>query len=75
MGKVFGILFVVVSIWVVMEVYSEGTNNAFGGALVSAGLVDAESGESGQSKIRRTGTKVNNAHAEADARRNRLLAE
>jgi len=33
MGKVFGILLVVVAIWVGMTVFTEGTERAFGGLL------------------------------------------
>lgn len=42
MGRVFGILFIVVAIWVGLEVYTEGVSGAFGGALVEVGLAEAE---------------------------------
>ena len=75
MSKVFGILLIVVALWAGMEIYSEGTTNAFGGALVTAGLVDPESAGAEQSSIRRSGAKVAGAHSQSEARRNRLLAE
>ncbi|MDX1648403.1 MAG: hypothetical protein R3263_00990 [Myxococcota bacterium] len=33
MGKAFGILLIVVAVWVGMEVYTEGMHGAFGGRL------------------------------------------
>jgi len=38
MGKAFGILLIVVGIWVGLELYSEGTQNAFGGLFVKLGM-------------------------------------
>lgn len=35
MGKAFGILFIVVLVWVGLEVYTEGTRGAFGGVFAS----------------------------------------
>ena len=35
MGKAFGILFIVGMVWVGLEVYNEGTRNAFGGMFAS----------------------------------------
>jgi len=70
-----GILLVVLGVWVGMEVYTEGTANAFGGRL--AFLLDASghgAGE-GDAPVRRVGTSVERHHREADARRERMLAE
>jgi hypothetical protein len=33
MGKIFGILFIVVAIWVALEVFTEGVDGAFGGVF------------------------------------------
>ena len=76
MGKVLGIGALVLGIWCFVEVYTNGAANAFDGALVRIGLVDeAEEGAA----VQTTGTRVRNAasraHAEADARRERLLTE
>ncbi len=58
------------------EVYTEGVDGAFGGRL--AFLVEGE-GESGPADTRTTGVRVHDAvssaRAEADARREKLLAE
>lgn len=74
MGKIFGILLVVVGLWTAVEIYTEGSANAFGGILASAGLVDGEAAEA-QPLAQRRGAKVAGAHSQAEARRNRLLAE
>jgi hypothetical protein len=72
MGRILGILLLVTGIWVGMEVYNEGVDGAFGGAL--GFLSDGE--ESGDLTTRmRVHDAVSSAHAEADARRERLLAE
>jgi hypothetical protein len=41
MGKAFGLALIVLGIYVGMELYTEGTQGAFGGALVSLGMADA----------------------------------
>jgi hypothetical protein len=74
MGKVLGILAIVAAIWVSAEVYTKGTAGAFGGLLVRAGAVDGGS-EAAADPGHRAGARVSEAHAEADARRSRLLAE
>jgi hypothetical protein len=43
MQKAFGILCIVVGIWVGLEVYQEGMGGAFDGAFVRFGLADAPS--------------------------------
>ncbi len=40
MGRIFGILFIVLAIWTGLEIYNEGTSGAFGGALVRLGLAE-----------------------------------
>jgi hypothetical protein len=42
MGRIFGILFIMVAIWVGVEVYTEGLAGAFGGTFVEVGLVEPE---------------------------------
>ena len=76
MAKVFGILLIVLGIWAGSEIYTKGAANAFGGALAALGFEDeAPDSAEPQSLGQRSGTKVGRAHAEADARRNRLLSE
>ena len=76
MAKIFGILLIVLGLWAGSEIYTKGAANAFGGALVALGF-ESETPDSAeqQSLPQRAGTKVGRAHAEADARRNRMLAE
>jgi hypothetical protein len=76
MGKIFGILLVAIGIWVGLEIYTEGTQNAFGGAFAFLG----ESSEGDEMRDRRTapqraGDAVRSAHGEAEERRNRLLSD
>jgi hypothetical protein len=76
MGKFIGLLLSLVCIWVALEVYNEGLDNAFGGAL--AQLEDGEgagAASDGRSIPQRAGDAVERAHAVADARRNKLLGE
>jgi hypothetical protein len=74
MGKMIGILLIVLGVWVGMEVYTEGTSNAFGGKL--AFLSDGEgSPDDGEAPVRRVGTNVQRDHDEANARRERLLSD
>jgi len=75
MGKLFGIVVIVAGLWAGAEIYNEGSANAFDGALVRIGMVEAaESGEE-QHLGQRAGSKVGKAHDEADARRSKLLGE
>jgi len=75
MGKLFGIVVIVFGLWAAAEVYNEGTANAFGGVLARTGMVEATEPDGEQRVGERVGTKVGKSHAEADERRNRLLAE
>ena len=42
MGRIFGILFVVLAVWTGVEVYTEGTSGAFGGLFTRLGFVAEE---------------------------------
>ncbi len=42
MAKVFGILLIVLGIWVGLEIMTNGSDGAFGGLLAKTGMVDAE---------------------------------
>jgi hypothetical protein len=76
MAKIFGILLIILGIWAGSEIYTKGAANAFGGALSALGFEDAApDAAEPQSLPRRAGGKVSRAHAEAEARRNRMLAE
>ena len=76
MGKLFGILLVVVGIWLGLEVYLNGMQGAFGGALASLGSsADEQAVRDPRSLPRRAGDAVERAHAEAEARLNRALDE
>jgi hypothetical protein len=76
MSKVFGIVLIVVCLWIGGEIFTEGAENAFDGALVSMGLVKkTQDVEATRPLTKRSGDKVRAAQAEAEARRERLLSE
>ncbi len=60
MGKMFGILAIVLGVWIGLEVYTKGTNEAFGG--IFAGLMepvsDYEPSPDGRSPVQRIGDNV-----------------
>jgi len=41
-GRIFGVLFIVLAVWTGVEIYDEGMSGAFGGAFVRLGLADAQ---------------------------------
>lgn len=75
MGKVIVGVIVVLGIWVGMEIANHGPSGAFDGAFAS--FVDEAPAEEvdDRTTARRSGDAVARAHAEADARRNRMLGE
>ena len=76
MAKIFGILLVVVGIWLGLEVYQNGIQGAFGGALASLdGSADEQAARNPRSVPQRAGDAVERAHSEAEARLNRMLGE
>jgi hypothetical protein len=76
MGKIFGILLVVVGIWLGLEVYQNGIQGAFGGALATLGSsADEHAIRDPRSVPQRAGDAVERAHAEAEARLERMLGE
>ena len=75
MGKLFGIVVIVVGLWAAAEIYNEGSANAFGGALERMGMVEAAQPGEEQHLGQRAGAKVGKARTEADARRSKMLDE
>jgi hypothetical protein len=74
MGRIVGMLLVVLGIWAMTEIYLHGTAGAFGGALGSLSGESAAGGDT-RSLGRRAGDSVRGAQAEDEARREKLLAE
>jgi hypothetical protein len=74
MGRIFGILFIAVGIWVGLEIYLEGTRNAFGGAFA---FFEKESDAPRDTRTtpQRAGDAVRRAHDEGLAREERLIPE
>ena len=66
MGKIFGILLIVIGIWVGLTIYNEGTDAAFGGIFASARSGPGDT--SGQPLPRRVEDRVGRAY-EAQERR------
>jgi hypothetical protein len=76
MAKIFGILLVVVGIWLGLEVYQNGIQGAFGGALASlGGSADEQAVRDPRSVPQRAGDAVERAHSEAQERLDRMLDE
>ena len=76
MGKVLGILLAAVSVWVMVEVYTEGVSGAFGGAFASLSGDGSEARvEHPASTAQRAGAAVERAHQEHEARYEELLPE
>jgi hypothetical protein len=73
MGRLFGVLLIVVGIWVGIEVYTKGTQNALGG-LFAGGSAQAEARDP-RTVPQRAGDAVQSAHDVAEQRRSRLLSE
>jgi hypothetical protein len=74
MGRVISMLLAVVGIWACVEVYTNGLNGAFDGALARFGGDETEEVTPG-SAPQRAGRAVESAHAEADERRIKLLGD
>ncbi len=76
MGKVFGILVIVLAIWAGLEVYTEGTRHAFGGAFAFlAAEPEASAQEEPGSGARRVGDAVQRSHGEHAERFERALGD
>ena len=76
MAKIFGILLVVVGIWLGLEVYQSGIQGAFGGSLAGlGGSADEQAVGNPRSVPQRAGDAVERAHADAEARLERMLDE
>ena len=74
MGRIFGLLLVVLGIWAMTEIYLHGTAGAFGGAFASVAGASASGGDM-RSLGQRAGDSVRAAQAQDEARREKLLGE
>jgi hypothetical protein len=75
MGKAIGLLLAVAAIWITAEIYTQGTDKAFGGRLAPwIGGGDASQEQRGTA-TQRAGNAVGRAHEEHDARYETLLPE
>ena len=73
MGRIFGILLIGLGIWVGLEIYLEGTQNAFGGAFATHGA--AEAPRDPRTTPQRAGDAVQNSLAIEQERHERMLPE
>jgi hypothetical protein len=73
MGKSFGILLIVVAVWVGLTIFTEGTDAAFGGLFASSRKEVANA--SGRPLPRRVEESVRNAYREQEARTERGAEE
>ena len=58
MGKVFGILMIVLGVWVGIEIYTKGSDQAFGGALAWLGGESSTEPADTRSPMQRFGDRV-----------------
>jgi hypothetical protein len=72
MGKIFGILFMVVAIWVALEVYTQGARNAFGGALSFLSGEDQQPTEDHEWAGEKASTAVEQAYRKQEDRYRQL---
>ncbi len=75
MGKIFGILLMVVGIWVGLEIYQKGTQEALGGHLAFLGGSDDLGNIDRRTMPQRAGDAARKAHQLADERRSPLLGD
>jgi hypothetical protein len=70
MGKVFGILLLVLCVWVAVEVYTNGVDGAFGGIFAQLGGPQASAvPHDGRTLPQRVGDKVRTELQQANDRR------
>jgi hypothetical protein len=59
MGKIFGILMLVIGVWIGMEIFTKGTEAAFGGLLaMGGGPVHEVPGQPHRTPVQRIGARV-----------------
>ena len=75
MGRIVGVLLTVLAIWAGVEVYTKGTDGAFGGAFAFLGSAESADRAERRSPSQRAREAVNAAHAEAAERRERMMRE
>ncbi len=73
MGKMFGLISIILALWGASEIYTKGIDGAFDGLFASESG-EAESRDQ-RSVPQRAGDSAQRAYREADERRNRMLAE
>jgi hypothetical protein len=73
MGKAIGLLFAVAAIWITLEIYTQGTSNAFGGRFAS--LLGSGDAAPRGSAPQRAGAAVERAQREHEQRYDQLLPE
>jgi len=75
MGKAIGLLLAVVAIWITVELYTQGSSNAFGGRFAALiGSDDAAQAPRGTT-AQRVGNAVGRAHQEHEKRYDDVIPE
>ena len=69
------ILFIVIMIWVGLEIFTKGTHGAFDGALSGVLSDDAATDTPPAAPMERISSAVGDAHQEHDARTSRLIGD
>ncbi len=75
MGRMFGLVLLLVSVWVGVEVYTRGLEGAFGGALASFAADDSPAHRAREKLSDRVESAARGAHRFAEERRDRLMSD
>ncbi len=75
MGRIFGILTLLISLWIGMQVYLKGTQHALGGAFASFGSDGARDPNDRRTTPQRAGDAVQDAQRVASEKLSRLLPD
>ncbi len=73
MAKVLGILLIVLGVWIGMEIFTKGTDEAFGGLFAASGA--REAGEPAEPPVQRIRSRVERDMAAGLARSNTGFVE
>jgi hypothetical protein len=76
MGKLFGIVVIVLAMWVGLEIYTQGVRGAFGGLLAGLDSSDEQTETAdGGAPLENLRNKVNRDNDEGWARRERMMGD
>ena len=75
MGRLFGIVSLLLGVWAAAEIFTQGYEGAFGGALSGFASSEEEGNTPGTSQMNRVRMKIDAAQGERTERQNALLGD